>query len=86
MADAACVLTTFMSQPPEHVFVFCCSAFVALGQCIGKQAISESPHLRRAAGAAATVVSAATNTARVQFTVTSRTLGKVRHNKRCLCV
>ena len=42
------------------------------------QALSESPQLRRAAGAAATAVSAAAGTARVQFTYTSRTIGKVR--------
>ncbi|CBJ49030.1 expressed unknown protein [Ectocarpus siliculosus] len=40
------------------------------------EALSESPQLRRAAGAAATAVSAAAGTARVQFTYTSRTIGK----------
>ncbi|CAM9924270.1 unnamed protein product [Ectocarpus fasciculatus] len=41
------------------------------------EALSESPQLRRAAGAAATAVSAAAGTARVQFTYTSRTIGKI---------
>lgn len=41
------------------------------------QALSESPQLRRAAGAAATAVSAAADTARGQFTYTSKTIGKV---------
>lgn len=48
------------------------------------QALSESPQLRRAAGAAATAVSAAAGTARVQFTYTSRTIGKVSLDLVCI--
>ncbi|CAM9505504.1 unnamed protein product, partial [Hapterophycus canaliculatus] len=52
-------------------------AFVGMRFIQAAEALSESPHLRRAAGAAATAVSTAAGSARVQFTYTSRKIGKV---------